>query len=221
MHLDALISLARRGCCEGMVGLSSSTLASELGTSQQTASRRIQRMEKEGYVVREILPRGQKVKITSKGMGILRKVHSEMGRIFEGAGAPSYTIEGEVVSGMGEGRYYIEISGYRSQFKKKLGFEPYPGTLNLKLKTAEDIRLRRMLEDFDGIKIEGFKQGNRTFGSAKCFRATLNGIEGAVVIPSRTHHSFNLLEFIAPEKVRDMAKLRDGETVAVKIFVNV
>ena len=34
---------------------------------------------------------------------------------------------------MGEGSYYMSLKGYKKQFKEKLGYEPFPGTLNLKL----------------------------------------------------------------------------------------
>jgi riboflavin kinase len=119
---------------------------------------------------------------------------------------------------MGEGRYYMELSGYKNQFIERLGFKPYPGTLNLRLKTEEDIRGRQILRDIEGIEINGFVSGERTFGPVKCFIAKIDGVEGAVIIPMRTHHGFNTLEVIAPENIRERLGLNDGDIVTVKVI---
>jgi riboflavin kinase len=220
MDIKALLSLARHGCYEKMVEVSSSKLAVDLATSQQTASRRIKALEEEGYVVREILPKGQKIKITAKGFETLRQIYHDLENVFKTEeGQHAYSVHGVLTSGMGEGRYYMEREGYRKQFKEKLGFDPYPGTLNFKLKTEEDIKTRRILQNLEGIEIKGFTQNNRTFGPVKCFRAEVEGIEGAVVIPERTHHGFNTLEVIAPVKIRDLVALKDGDAVHVKIWI--
>ena len=42
-------------------------------------------------------------------------------------------MRGRVVGGLGQGQYYISRKGYRHQFIQKLGFVPFPGTLNIKL----------------------------------------------------------------------------------------
>lgn len=38
---------------------------------------------------------------------------------------------GRVFSGVGEGSFYVSL--YSKKFLEKLGFRPYPGTLNLRL----------------------------------------------------------------------------------------
>lgn len=220
MDLPSLISLAKLGCCEGSVEISSYKLAQELGTSQQTASRRIQLMEKEGYITREVHPKGQRVRLKAKGIEALRQLQHDLEEIFSGHDANAFYLTGEVFSGMGEGRYYMEAQGYKEQFQSKLGFEPYPGTLNLRLRTEEDVGMRQRLHQHRGIDVKGFTNGNRTFGSVKCFRANIKGVSGAVIIPERSHYTFDSLEFIAPVKLRNSAGLRDGDIVTVKVEVN-
>lgn len=198
--------------------VSSGKLASELNVSQQTASRRIKELESKGYIVREILPRGQRVKLTPKGTETLRRLHIDLEKALKDLDSRVYNVTGEIVSGMGEGRYYMELPGYKKQFKKKLGFTPYPGTLNLKLNSEADIRGRQILQDTQGIEIEGFKSGERTFGAVKCFMAKIDGVEGAVIIPMRTHHGFNTLEIIAPENIQDKTGLGEGDTVTIKVI---
>ncbi|MFQ5975513.1 MAG: DUF120 domain-containing protein [Candidatus Hydrothermarchaeales archaeon] len=216
----ALITLAKLGAYKKRVEISSSEFALRLGTSQQTASRKIKTLEDDGYIEREILPRGQRIKITEKGGEALQKIYKDLNCAFDEKSATTYIIQGVLTSGMGEGRYYMERDGYRNQFKAKLGFDPYPGTLNLRLKGKDDIRKRRDLQDLDGISIDGFTLDHRTFGSAKCFKATIEDVNGAVVIPKRTHHGFDTLEVIAPQKIRDQIDLKDGDVITVEVSIN-
>ncbi|MEE8358154.1 MAG: DUF120 domain-containing protein [Candidatus Hydrothermarchaeales archaeon] len=220
MDLIMLITLAKLGAYEKMVEISSSKLASKLDTSQQTASRKIKALENTGHIEREILSRGQRIKITQKGQEALQKIYTDLNCAFGEKSTTPFIIQGILTSGMGEGRYYMEREGYRNQFKEKLGFDPYPGTLNLSLKREDDIRKRKDLQNLDGIPIEGFTLENRTFGSVKCFKATIEDVNGAIVIPKRTHHGFDTLEVIAPQKIRDQIELKDGDVITVEVSIN-
>lgn len=120
-----------------------------------------------------------------------------------------------MVSGLGEGRYYTEQNGYRDQFKEKLGFIPYPGTLNVKIEYIEKNKLR-LLKNNSAIIIDEFKTENRTFGKVRCFYAEIEGIKGAIVLPFRSHYS-NILEFISPVYLREKLDLKDGDTVNIVI----
>jgi len=129
-------------------------------------------------------------------------------------------IEGIVFSGLGEGAYYVTREPYRKQFIEKLGFDPYPGTLNLKLTSWYDAHLRRELEEQPGIEIPGFKNENRTYGPVKCFPARINGKEkGAVILALRTHYDSSVIEIIAPSYLRNTLKLKDGNKVKVEVFL--
>lgn len=217
MDILTLSAIAKYACHKA-ADVSSGELARELEVSQQTASRRIKELESDGYIVREILPRGQRVRLTPKGIEILRRLHHDLEKSLKDIDSSIYNVTGEVISGMGEGKYYMELSGYKKQFKKVLGFTPYPGTLNLKLNSEVDIRGRQILQDLKGIEVEGFTSGDRTFGAVKCFMAKIDGVEGAVIIPMRTHHGVNTLEIIAPENIRDKIGLNDGDEITVKVI---
>lgn len=219
MDIMFLIALAKKGCFDEYVRISSVAIAKELGISQQTASRKIRELEEEGYITREIFPRGQTIKLTSKGKGKLKKLHIDLMKIFNEFEQHVLSIKGKIISGLGEGRYYMQIEGYRVQFKEKLGFDPYPGTLNVKLYGEEDIKTRHFLEKFEGIEIEGFVHEKRTFGKVRCFKAEINGIKGAVIFPERSHHSLDVIEFIAPVNVKKEKNLKDGDEVKIRIFL--
>ncbi|RLF12426.1 MAG: riboflavin kinase [Thermoprotei archaeon] len=214
---DSLYRLAVLGATKHPVAINSAAFGKALGISQQTASRRLIELEKQGLVKREVLRRGQTVMLTEKGVEALKEVYAELKRLFEEE-VGELTVEGEIFTGLGEGAYYVSREGYRRQFIAKLGFDPYPGTLNVKLSDTKSLRARETLEHFRGIEIEGFSDGDRTYGPVKCFRATINGtVEGAIVIARRTHYGKDTLEFIAPINVRRALSLKDGDRIKAEI----
>jgi len=116
-------------------------------------------------------------------------------------------INGRVVTGQGIGQYYVSREGYRQQFNQKLGFDPVPGTLNLRL--AEPF----VELEAGSIKVGGFKEEGRKFGGCICYLVQINGIRGAVVKPERSSYPPNLVEVIAPIHLRRTLNLVDGDEV--------
>ena len=53
---------------------------------------------------------------------------------------------GRVVSGKGEGKYYMSLPPYKEKFKNILEFEPYEGTLNIKLGHEIDLNQLKPIE---------------------------------------------------------------------------
>jgi riboflavin kinase len=215
-----LYKLAELGAGSRTVKVSTEYLAEKIGASQQTASRHLINLEKTGWIKRTITPEGCLTKITDSGMAELKKLYSDLRLIFEAAYPPSVTLEGILFSGLGEGAYYVTKEGYRKQFMEKLGFDPYPGTLNLKLTTEYDVKTMSELEAYPAIEIQGFKDESRTFGSVKCYPAIINNKEkGAVVYALRSHYNTSVLEIIAPVFLRGRLKLKDGNKVKVEILI--
>ncbi|MCI4328530.1 MAG: DUF120 domain-containing protein, partial [Thermoplasmata archaeon] len=95
------------------------------------------------------------------GTELLRGEYEQYRRIFEGPGRLKFS--GEVASGLGEGRYYLSQPGYMLQFAERLGYSPYPGTLNLRVGADDRARLDAA-RHWKGIRIDGFEAGGRTFG---------------------------------------------------------
>ncbi len=120
---------------------------------------------------------------------------------------------------MGEGAYYISQEHYRRQFIEKLGFDPYPGTLNLKMTTEYDIKTSSELEAYPAIEIEGFQDENRTYGSVHCYPSIIeNGEKGALISALRSHYDDSVLEVIAPIFLRKRLGLKDGHKVKVEVL---
>jgi riboflavin kinase len=217
--LITLYKLIEVGAFPDEVIFTTTELAKLVGSSQQTASRHLIELEKMGLIHRVKLGRRESIKITAGGVKHLDNMFLTLKRAFE-LKRTEVAFEGTLFSGMGEGAYYISQSGYGNQFVSKLGFEPYPGTLNLRVR-EEDQEDVRLLEASPFILIEGFTNGNRSFGPAKCFRGTIaEKVEGALIVPVRTHYSGDVVELISKEFLRKLLHLEDGDTVKIRAFTS-
>lgn len=215
-NISSLKKLALMGGIDGIIPLSSPEFATHISSSPQTASRRLQALEQAGYITRKVEPAGQQVMITQNGRQVLEAEYMEYRQIFT---RPSTHIEltGSVITGLGEGQYYTTLKGYHDQFVELLDFEPYPGTLNIRLE-GESVGYRSMLNLKDGIIIDGFKSKNRTFGGGRCYPVKLgNGTKGAIMIPDRTHYPEDIIEIISPDNLRDKLELKDGSKITVLV----
>ncbi|MFQ6080377.1 MAG: DUF120 domain-containing protein [Candidatus Bathyarchaeia archaeon] len=218
-HFFTLCKLAEMGACSRTIKVSTEYLAERMGSSQQTASRHLIQLEKRGWIKRAVTPEGCLIKITTTGMSELKKLYSSLRLVMEAKYPPSVTLEGVAFTGFGEGAYYVTREGYRRQFIEKLGFDPYPGTLNLKLTTEYDMKTRSELDTYPAIQIKGFEDETRTFGPVRCFHALINNkVKGAVVCALRSHYNSSVLEVIAPIYLRGQLKLKDGHKVKVEVL---
>jgi len=218
-HVFTLLKLAEMGAHRRIAKISTEYLAGKLGASQQTASRYLIELDKKGWIKRNITPEGCLIKITDAGVKELQKLYSNLSFLMEAAYPPSVTFEGIVFTGLGEGAYYITKEPYRKQFIERLGFDPYPGTLNLKLTTDYDIKTRSELEAYPAIEVEGFKNEDRTFGPVKCYPVIMdNKVKGALVVALRSHYDASVVEIIAPVFLRKHLKLKDGHKVKVEVL---
>ena len=217
-YLFTLLKLAEMGAHRRTAKISTDYLAEKLGIAQQTASRYLIELERKGWIKRTIKPEGSLIKIDEVGIKELQKLHSNLKLLIEAEYPPSVTLEGTVFTGLGEGAYCTSKEVYRKQFIEKLGFEPYPGTLNLKLTADYDLKSRMELEAYPAVEIQGFKNEDRTFGIVKCYPAVIgNKIKGALISALRSHYDSSVLELIAPVNLRKQLKLKDGQKVKVEI----
>ncbi|WP_297500108.1 CTP-dependent riboflavin kinase [Thermococcus sp.] len=203
-----LVSLAKRGALGQKTSVTVRELAGELGTSPQTVLRLLREMEKEGLLERESIGRKTLVEVTAEGARFLEELCEEITEAIS-----SGVIIGEIVSGLGEGAYYVKL--YAPLIREYLGFDPYLGTLNVRVlfpKTVFDA-----LCNVRPVILPGFARNGRTFGDVKAYRVRIDGVGGAIVIPSRTIHPPKIAEVIAPVNLRERLGLKDGDRVRLEV----
>jgi riboflavin kinase len=213
--LQCLKEIALKGGLKGPVWVSSQSLGGALGTSPQTASRRLQSLERHQLLSRSVNPDGQYVTVTRTGEEILRHEYADYCRVF-GNGREEFILQGTVISGLGEGRYYMSLAPYVQQFAEKIGFAPYPGTLNIRLESSS-LQVRKRLDQLEWVQIKGFSAEGRTFGDARCLPCRIDGIPCGIVIPGRTHYPDDVLELIAPVSLRESLRVKDMDEVKVEV----
>jgi riboflavin kinase len=215
-----LLKLIELGALRSEIHVSTTTLAQKVGVSQQTASRYIIALLRHQLIDRRVSSRGSAIQITARGQRYLEPVYLLLKHAFEGE--PSLLrFEGMLITGLGEGGYYVRLPEYRHQFIEKLGFDPYPGTLNIQL-SWKDRNIQRTLESTSQpILIKGFTRRGRTFGDVKCFHALINEeVRGAVIVIHRTHHDDRIIELIAPRDLRSQLGLVEGSQVKVEVTIS-
>ncbi|MEM1943438.1 MAG: DUF120 domain-containing protein [Candidatus Caldarchaeum sp.] len=209
-----LIYLAERGAITNSLKITTPIISKQFGTSQQSASRLLIILEREGLIERRVVGRTSYVKMTQKGVSRLLDLYLALKMIFEKP--VKIVLEGRVFSGYGEGSYYMSLPGYVQQMIEKLGFIPYPGTLNVLLLSKDSIENKLFLQKNADIEFSGFKDERRTYGSVKAIKVLINESEPAVMVfPERTLYDSSVAELVAPENLRSKLGLSDGSLVRI------
>jgi riboflavin kinase len=209
-----LYELFKLGASNKEIQISTTDLASLLGVSQQSASRHLQLLETMGQIKRRKRFGGSLISITRKGIGNLEDVYIKLKKEFE-EGTKELSFKGIVFSGMLQGKYYITQPSYLDQIKEKLGFIPYPGTLNVRL-IGDYMESRRVLEGWPTIVLKGFQSDDRAFGGARCYPLIVNGeVQGALIVADRTGYDLSVMEVISPLNLRKKLNLEDGDIVSL------
>lgn len=215
-----LVELARLKAGSKFVEVSSSRLGSALDVTQQGASKRLLDLERAGLIERMHSGRSLKVRLTDSGLRSVLSFYGQLKGALEGE-ERRLVFSGRVFTGFGEGGYYVSMKGYSKAFSLSLGFVPYPGTLNLRLTLPAMVSQRARLGYLKGLEVQGFKDGRRTYGPVKCFRAEVgDGVKAAVLAIERTHYDSSVLEVISPVNLRRALKLKDGNECSVKVYLD-
>ena len=121
-------------------------------------------------------------------------------------------VKGIIVKGFGEGAFFMSMPHYKNEIKTKLGFEAYPGTLNIKVDESTITKIKKL----KSTRIEGYTSNGKTFAGADCHAAKIKNIDGSIIFPDLAKHK-DILEFIAPVHVKSELNIKDGDKIIVEI----
>lgn len=233
-HFLVMIHLLSNGGKDSYLEITSTQISHLINRSQQTASKILIDLEKEELIERVKNKKKFGMKLTETGFSILQNIYHLLKISMEESHIKPMIFKGNIVTGMGEGAYYMSLEGYKKQFQHKLGYKPFPGTLNVKIEDKSYMNSRKDLINYPSIYIDGFKNSDRTFGWVRCYPATISqdpklpqeGIDSQsndycsevhVLLLERTHHNNNLLEVIGPLNLKESCNLKNGDSVIIKI----
>ena len=126
-------------------------------------------------------------------------------------------IKGKIFSGLGQGMLFTQLDWVEKQCLDKLGFVPFPGTLNLKVE--EQLGIAEELREAEGIVLV---PPTAEFCQAKCLPITIGVIRAAIVIPEAEHftneiHPQDVLEILAPVNIKETLSVQDGDELTLEV----
>ena len=123
-------------------------------------------------------------------------------------------LEGEVTTGLGKGKYYMSKKVYQEAFNKKIGFKPFPGTLNLKV----DTDTRKKFEDLgETLKIREVYENGERLSNVDITPCRIDDVDCGLLRLEFTDHPESITEVVAPVELRKKFNLEDGQKVILKL----
>ena len=124
-------------------------------------------------------------------------------------------LEGVLVSGLGQGAQFMAIPWVRDAVRRLVGFDPYPGTLNVRLVEPDMVAAWRTIQNGPALRLAPPPPEEC---GARLFRVTVApALDAAIIVPDVTRHGDDTLELIAPIHVRYHLGLNDHERVALHV----
>lgn len=121
-------------------------------------------------------------------------------------------IRGRLVRGLGEAPGFTQLPWVVEQCRAQLGFEPYPGTVNLEV-LPEDMDSWQELKAGDGVVLV---PPDPAFCDARCHPVTIQGkLAAATITPHVEGYPADKLELLAPCNVMEALRLSLGQEVTL------
>ena len=192
-------------------GTSTVQLAELVGVSQQSVSRVLTELHKEGLVTKQQFASGLRLQLTGKGRLTLLGLQGKINKAIDTKSLAR--LHGLLERGLGEGKYYVSLPHYKNKIKQFLGRVPWPGTLNLRVKPEERALF---LAGLDEAEIPGYTTKERTYGSVRYFPVTVGGRSCGLLLPTRTTYGPDKVELVDTVELRKTLHLHDGDEVVVE-----
>ena len=124
-------------------------------------------------------------------------------------------VRGVVVTGKREAAGFLDIPWVKEQVRDFLGADPFPGTLNLRVRDARSLAAWRERADSGAcLTLVPMAEG---FCAASYFPVVVNGeVEGGVIVPHVEGYPDDVLEVVSTEGLRHRFGLADGDEVTVE-----
>jgi riboflavin kinase len=122
-------------------------------------------------------------------------------------------LKGEVTTGLGKGKYYMSKEVYQKVFDDKLGFKPFPGTLNLKVEEEEREKFE---ENSKTLEIRDVYEDGERLSNVDVSPCKIEGVECGLLNLEFTDHPYSIAEVVAPIELREKFNLEDGDKVKLR-----
>ena len=126
-------------------------------------------------------------------------------------------LTGVVFSDLGCGASFMRLDWVQEALREELGFSPYPGTLNLRLESEDQMAVwREVKRHAKGIDIT---PPDPSFCQARCFLVEIERRQkGAVLVPGVEGYPPEKIEVIASVRLKDELQVRDGDRITLEFL---
>jgi CTP-dependent riboflavin kinase len=124
-----------------------------------------------------------------------------------------WVLKGKVVSGVRKAAYFTQLDWVQEQCLERLGFRPYPGTLNVEI-SEESLPILEVLQREQGIELI---PPDTKFCAARAMLLSVGNVSGALIIPAEDVrvHGKNIVEVISPLRLKDALQVKDGDPLTL------
>ncbi len=135
-------------------------------------------------------------------------------------GSRDILVKGVVFSDLGRAGAFLGIDWVRQAVKERVGFDPYPGTLNVRASGADLNRWEQVRQHGGRVVLPS---PDPAFCNAFLFTGSLEGWDSqpgsreriAVVVPEVEEYPADKLEIIAAVSLKQARSVRDGDQLTV------
>lgn len=122
---------------------------------------------------------------------------------------------GKVISGQKKAAFFTGLDWVMAQCQEKLGFQPFPGTLNLEL-DSNSAGLMKQVSETTGLKLIPPEEH---FCEAEIRPVAIQGLPGAVILPPDEVriHDETVMEILAPCSLKEELGLFNGDSLPVQL----
>ena len=125
----------------------------------------------------------------------------------------SRQLVGKVVGGSRREAHFTQLDWVQEQCEEKLGFRPFPGTLNLEV-AEEGLAV---IEACRREKTVDLVPPDPAFCVARTFPVSIGPVAGAVIVPAEDVriHGEKIIEVMAPVRLKDALNVDEGDSVTL------
>ena len=126
------------------------------------------------------------------------------------------TIQGKIVSGVRKAAFFTQLDWVQNQCRDKLGFKPYPGTLNLEIDEETLSAIEALKKEEDGVCLTPV---DPQFCEAVVWAVSVGDFPGALIVPSEDVrvHGKHIIEILSPVGLKESLKVNDGDTLTIEL----
>ena len=130
-------------------------------------------------------------------------------------------IQGVIFSDLGQASRFMALNWVQEALRERLGFAPYPATLNVRPLTPQDARLweeiQREIAALPLAPLEsGFCSAGLYFVSIRRLAGSEATVRGAVLLPAVVDYPKDKIEIVTRVRVKDALSVKDGDRLILE-----